>query len=74
MSQKNSVKLNLSGMKFSKIIKTRVPATGYTLPPVTWDGNDNGGTRVGRGIYPYTVIVTTGSGETAKASGRMIIL
>ena len=52
-----------------KIIKTSVPASGYTLPPVMWDGNDDGGTRVGRGIYPYTVIVTTASGETARASG-----
>lgn len=57
-----------------KIIKTKVPSTGYTLPPVIWDGNDDGGKRVGRGIYPYTVIVSTGNGETARASGRMIIL
>jgi len=64
---------NLNG-RIIKIIKTKVPPTGYTLPPVIWDGNDDGGMRVGRGIYPYTVIVTTGSGETARVSGRMIIL
>ena len=57
-----------------KIIKTKVPSTGYSLPPVIWDGNDDGGKRVGRGIYLYSVIVTTESGETARASGRMIIL
>ncbi len=57
-----------------KIIKTVVPTTGYTLPLVIWDGNDNGGKKVSRGIYPYTMIVTTGSGETTLASGRMIIL
>jgi hypothetical protein len=64
---------NLNG-RIIKIIKTKVPSTGYALPPVMWDGNDDGGMRVARGIYPYTVIVTTGSGETARASGRMIIL
>ncbi len=64
---------NLAG-KIIKIIKTKVPSTGYSLPPVLWDGNDDGGGRVGRGIYPYTVIVTTKSGETARTSGRMIIL
>jgi Peptidase family C25 len=57
-----------------KIIKTKVPSTGYSLPPVIWNGNDDGGKRVGRGIYLYSVIVTTESGETARISGRMIIL
>jgi hypothetical protein len=64
---------NLNG-RIIKIIKTKIPATGYTIPPVVWDGCDNGGKRVGRGIYPYSIIVTTGSGETARSSGRMIIL
>jgi hypothetical protein len=64
---------NLNG-RIIKIIRTKVPSTGYALPPVIWDGNDDGGMRVGRGLYPYTIIVTTGNGETARASGRMIIL
>jgi hypothetical protein len=57
-----------------KIIKTRVLSEGFIIPPVTWDGNDDGGKRVGRGIYPFTVVVTTIDGETTKSSGRMIIL
>jgi hypothetical protein len=66
---------NLNG-QIIKTIRTRVPSTGYSIPPVTWDGNNNGGRRVGKGIYPYTVTVkvTGGTGETARASGRMIIL
>ncbi len=57
-----------------KILKTNVPASGYSLPPVEWDGNDDGGQRAGRGIYPYTVTVVTKEGETARRSGRLIIL
>jgi len=64
---------NLVG-KMIKIIKTSSPSSGYNLPPVTWDGNDDGGHRVARGIYPYVVTVTTSDGETARVSGRMIIL
>jgi hypothetical protein len=66
---------NLSG-RIIKIIRTRVLSTGYSIPPVTWDGNDDSGRRVGKGIYPYSVIikVSEGTGETARASGRMIIL
>lgn len=57
-----------------KILKTNVPASGYSLPPIEWDGNDNGGKRAGRGIYPFTVTVVTKEGETARRSGRLIIL
>ncbi len=59
-----------------KVIKTKVPSTGYSLPPVSWDGNDDGGRRVGKGVYPYTVSVTVADvkSETAMASGRLIIL
>lgn len=60
--------------KIIKIIKSSFPSTGYKLPPVTWDGNDERGKRVGRGIYPYSVTVTDEKGETARASGRLIIL
>ena len=57
-----------------KIIKTKVLPSGYNLPPVIWDGNDDVGKRACRVIYLYTVTLTTGNGETARASGRMIIL
>ncbi len=57
-----------------KVIRTKVAASGYTIPPIVWDGNDDGGKRVSRGIYPYTVTVISGNNETARASGRMIIL
>jgi hypothetical protein len=67
----NIYKLNGS---IIKVIKTKVPPAGYSLPPVTWDGNDDGGNRVARGIYPYKVTVVTGKGELATASGRLIIL
>jgi hypothetical protein len=64
---------NLSG-RIIRVIKTKVSSAGYVLPPVVWDGNDSGGNRVGKGIYPYTVKVSTSTGESAMASGRMIIL
>ena len=57
-----------------KIIKTKVAQSGYTIPPVIWDGNNEGGKSVGKGMYIYTVTIITGNGEVARASGRMIIL
>ena len=64
---------NIDG-RIIRIIKTQVEPSGYTLPPVNWDGNDDGGRRVGKGMYPYTVTIVTGKGDTARATGRMIIL
>jgi flagellar hook assembly protein FlgD len=64
---------NIDG-RIIKIIKTKIETTGYTIPPVVWDGNDEGGRKVGRGMYPFTVTIITENGETARASGRMIIL
>ena len=56
-----------------RTIKTKASAQGFVLPVIIWDGTIEGGKRAGRGIYPYTVTVTTGSGEIARASGKMII-
>jgi flagellar hook assembly protein FlgD len=57
-----------------KMIRTRVQSSGFSIPPVVWDGKDDGGNRVGRGLYPYTVIISTSEGETCRVTGRMIIL
>jgi hypothetical protein len=64
---------DMSGREI-KQIKTVLPSGGYRLQPIIWDGNSDGGGRVGRGIYPYNVFITTSEGEIAKVSGRMIIL
>ena len=60
--------------KTIKSIKTSSISTGYTLPAVEWDGCDNGGNKVGKGMYLYVVTITSASGETTRASGKMIIL
>jgi hypothetical protein len=64
---------NMNG-QIVKIIKSFVTSSGYVIPRIQWDGNDDGGKRVGRGVYPYSVTVTSKDGETARLSGRMIIL
>jgi hypothetical protein len=64
---------NLSG-RVIKVIRTRVESSGFSLPPIVWDGKDDGGNKVGKGLYPYSVNISTPDGETTSASGRMIIL
>lgn len=57
-----------------RLLKSSGYSTGYQLPPLIWDGNNSGGTRVEKGIYPYRVTVETEEGEKASASGRIVIL
>jgi len=57
-----------------KTIKTNESSGGYRISPVTWDARDNNGGRLASGIYVYTLLFKTGTGETARVSGRMIIL
>jgi hypothetical protein len=64
---------NIDG-RIIKIIRTNVLSSGFNLPPIIWDGKDDGGKKAGQGIYPYIVVVTDKNGETARSSGRMIIL
>ena len=64
---------NLNGTAI-KLLHTKVQSVGFVIPPVEWDGKDDGGSRVGRGLYPYSVTIKTPDGEMASASGRMIIL
>ena len=64
---------NIDG-KMIRILQTKIIPNGYTLPPVTWNGNDEDGQKAGKGLFPYTITITTANGEMAVASGRMIIL
>ncbi|HQK70687.1 MAG TPA: type IX secretion system sortase PorU [Bacteroidales bacterium] len=64
---------DMSGRKV-KILEENLTSTGYRLPPIYWDGTIEGGKKAGRGIYAYVVTIKTGDGETARASGRLIIL
>ncbi len=60
--------------KIIQSIDLTMPSTGYRLQPILWDGNDDGGKRVARGVYLYSVTIRTSGGEISRATGRMIIL
>ncbi|HEX2974467.1 MAG TPA: type IX secretion system sortase PorU [Bacteroidales bacterium] len=57
-----------------KEFRTMMPSGSYSLSPIEWDGIDNSGRRVNKGLYPYVVTVRSKKGETVRGSGRMIIL
>ncbi len=64
---------DLTGKNIRTLISVE-ESTGFRISPVEWDGTDSNGGRTGKGLYPFRVTISTGNGETATISGRMIIL
>ena len=64
---------NLSG-EMVRVIDEQVYSAGYRLEPVLWDGTTSGGAKLGAGVYVYRATLSTQDGETATASGKLIVV
>lgn len=69
-----SLKIFTSSGRLVRIMNVKRIMEGYQLPFIEWDGTCEDGSRAGRGAYPYQITISTERGETASASGTMIIL
>lgn len=61
-----------------KIVKTinqpTVANNGYRIGPIPWDGLDDFGDRIGRGVYFYRLRVRLSNGKYAEAYQKLVIL
>jgi len=57
-----------------KTIEESVITSGYRIPEITWDGCNETGVRVAKGMYIWRVEAITQDKERSVASGRVIIL
>jgi len=58
-----------------KTIEYQYPGSGsYRIGPIYWDGLDDFGDRIGRGVYFYRVRVKLSNGKTAQAQQKLVIL
>lgn len=64
---------NTSGQAL-RVIRENVTTAGYRLPDIMWDGCDDSGGRLARGLYIWRADAVTSEGERASSSGRVIIL
>jgi len=64
---------SISG-KLVKTLRETVPTTGYRAAPVSWDGLDDYGERLARGVYVYRVSIRNQQGQEAEKFEKLVIL
>jgi hypothetical protein len=57
-----------------KTINRQVACSGYRSEPFPWDGRDDFGDKLGRGVYVYRLSVSTPDGERAEKFEKLVIL
>lgn len=60
--------------KVVKTIHTQMQTTGYMSEPLQWDGNDDFGAKIGRGVYIYRLKITTPNGKNAEKFEKLLII
>ncbi|MFW5975042.1 MAG: FlgD immunoglobulin-like domain containing protein, partial [Bacteroidota bacterium] len=59
-----------------RLVRTLGPfdkqSDGYTVPPIVWDGKDDSGNMVDKGLFIYSVLVVSKNGLVNKAGGKII--
>ncbi len=60
--------------KLVKSIDQFVQTEGFRSDPIDWDGRDDFGDRIGKGVYIYRVKVKTSEGAAAEKFEKLVIL
>lgn len=60
--------------KIVKTIQQTVHNEGFRTEGIAWDGRDDFGDKLGRGVYIYKVSVKNASGNTANKIEKLVIL
>ncbi|MCX6257744.1 MAG: type IX secretion system sortase PorU [Bacteroidia bacterium] len=60
--------------KFVKSLESTILAEKGKLAGLSWDGLDDFGNRIGRGVYFYKVTVRTNYGSTVEKTDKLVIL
>lgn len=57
-----------------KTISERLSGSGFRSSPIEWDGRDEYGDKLARGVYVYKLNVVTPEGEKAEKLEKLVIL
>lgn len=57
-----------------KTLNRQLNCDGFRSEPLAWDGRDDFGDKIGRGVYVYRLSITTPAGEEADKFEKLVIL
>ncbi len=60
--------------KLVKTIEREIQSDGYRAGPIEWDGRDDYGDNIGRGVYIYRVKVRSSKGQIVEKYEKLVIL
>ena len=60
--------------KLIKTLETMVKCEGYRSEDITWDGKDDFGDNIGKGVYVYRLKVTAPDGTWADKFEKLVVL
>ncbi|MCU0432273.1 MAG: type IX secretion system sortase PorU [Bacteroidia bacterium] len=60
--------------KLVKTINETVQNEGFRSAPIIWDGKDDFGDNIGRGVYVYRMVVRGVDGQSAEQYEKLVIL
>jgi flagellar hook assembly protein FlgD len=60
--------------KMVKVLRSSQMTSGYRSEPIVWDGRDDYGDKIGRGVYVYRLKVSTEDGKSAEKIEKLVIL
>lgn len=60
--------------KIVKTINTKVETSGFRADPIPWDGTDDFGDKIGKGVYLYRLKVKSNTGLYADKIEKLVIL
>ncbi|MFM2307249.1 MAG: type secretion system sortase PorU [Bacteroidota bacterium] len=69
-----SVQIFTVSGKLVKSIVQQVHSQGYRVDDINWDGLDDYGDAIGKGVYVYKLTVRDGEGNTAHKYEKLVVL
>jgi hypothetical protein len=69
----NLLIFNLNG-QIVKSFETSIVPAGYRTEPIYWDGRDESGGDLAKGMYLYRINVRNASGQVSQKAGKLILL